>query len=306
MTPDKPAATGQSNTGAKVSEKSTKPELWAAYNELLRQLEGRPAEPVNPEVQAALAGDPARSLAELKLKVGQQLDALGADVQGDLESLQDLRRQIQLERRRLLEAQRGEQQQLADAIASVRRQWQDEQAEREREQKQLQAERQKERQREEEDFRYSLTKTRRAEEDKYQEQRTARENALQQREQALKDQAEHVAQVEADLAAWPKRLDDAVTQARATLTKELAAAHSAELREAKLIHQHELSLASLKAQALEQTLKGQTAEIESLKRQLISAQTQLKDMAVVVIEGRSSDVRPAASKPVSEVPAEAR
>jgi hypothetical protein len=142
-----------------VSEKSTKPELWAAYNELLGQLEGRPAASASPEVQAALAKDPTRSLAELKLKMSQQLDALGADAQDDLDSLQDVRRQIQLERRRLLEAQRAQQDQLAAAMAGVRQQWQQEQTEHERQQKQLQQELQRDRQREEEEYRYSLIRT---------------------------------------------------------------------------------------------------------------------------------------------------
>src|SRR5438552_4017434 len=102
MTPNKPTPSNTATTPPKVSEKSTKPELWAAYNELLEQLEGRASSPASAEVQAALANDPTRSLAELKLKVSQQLDGLSATMQDDFDELQSLRRQIQLERRRLL------------------------------------------------------------------------------------------------------------------------------------------------------------------------------------------------------------
>jgi hypothetical protein len=97
--------------------------------------------------------------------------------------------------------------------------------------------------------------------------------------------------MEADLAAWPARLDQAVAQARTEVSKELGQQRAAETRELKLVHQHELSLASFKAQTLEQTLKAQTAEIDGLKRQLHEAQSQLKDMAVVVIEGRANAER---------------
>jgi hypothetical protein len=283
---------------AKVSEKSTKPELWAAYNQLVAQLEGRSTEP-SPELQTALAHDPSRSLVELKLKVSQQLDALGEEVQADIASLADARRAIKFERRRLLESQTAEQQQLAAEIGNVRRQWDKEGQDHSAEQERQHQEQLKTRQREDDDYRYNLQKTRRNEEDTYNLKHATREAALQAKEQALQEREQHLKQLEAELAAWPKRLDDAIATTRTELGKETGQQHMAEVRELKLIHQHEVSLATVKTQGLEQQLKSQSAEIDSLKRQLADASRQLKDMAVTVIEARSSEYRNTDNRPTS-------
>ncbi|HEY6736792.1 MAG TPA: hypothetical protein VI322_03690 [Candidatus Saccharimonadia bacterium] len=285
--PPTPKATDQ-----KVSEKSTKTELWSAYNELLRQLEGRAAEPASPKTQATLSSDPTRSLAELKLKIGQQLDALAQEITNDLGNLQNIRRQIQVERSQLLEARQAEQRQLADAITEVKRQWQQEQDQHTQRQIELKQEQDRQRQREDEDFRYNLAKTRRTEEDKYQEQRTAREAVLANREQTFAEREQNLKHMETELAAWPKRLDDAVAQATSTLRKDLEAKQATDAREQKLVHQHELAMVGLKAQTLEQTVKAQAAEIDSLKRALADAQHELKNMAVAVIEARTTENRP--------------
>jgi hypothetical protein len=284
------------DTDPKVSEKSTKPELWAAYNQLVAQLEGRSTEP-SPELQSALAHDPSRSLVELKLKVSQQLDALGEEVQADIASLADARRALKFERRRLLESQTAEQQQLAAEIGNVRSQWDKEKQDHSTEQERQRQEQIKTRQREDDDYRYNLQKTRRNEEDAYDQKQAARESALQSKEQALQEREQHLKQLEAELAAWPKRLDDAVAATRAELGKEIGQQHTAEVRELKLIHQHEVSLATVKAQGLELQLKSQVAEVDSLKRQLADASRQLKDMAVTVIEARSSEYRTADNRP---------
>ena len=284
------------NSDPKVSEKSTKSELWTAYNHLVAQLEGRSAEP-SPELQTALAHDPSRSLVELKLKVSQQLDALGEEVQADIAGLADARRAIKFERRRLLESQTAEQQQLVAEIGNVRSQWDKEQQDHGKEQERQQQEQLKTRQREDDDYRYNLLKTRRNEEDGYNQKHAARESALQTKEQALQEREQHLLQLEAELAAWPKHLDDAVATTRTEVAKESGQQHTAEVRELKLIHQHEVSLATVKAQGLEQQLKGQATEIDSLKRQLADASRQLKDMAVTVIEARSSEYRATDSRP---------
>jgi hypothetical protein len=284
------------NTDPKISEKSTKSELWAAYNQLLAQLEGRPVEP-SPELQAALANDPSRSLAELKLKLSQQLDAISEDVLSDLASLANARRAIQLERRRLLETQTAEQEQLAAEITKVRRQWEQENLDRTAAQERERQEQRKMRQREDDDYNYNVQKSRRSEEDAYAQKHAAREATLQAREQAAGEREQHLAQIETEASAWPKRLDDAVATARAELSKEIGQQHTVELRELKLIHQHEASIAAVKTQGLEQQLKSQAAEIDSLKRQLTDASRQLKDMAVTVIEARSSEYRTAEAHP---------
>src|ERR1019366_708592 len=137
------------------------------------RLEGRSTQ-ASPELQTALAHDPSRSLVELKLKVSQQLDALGEEVQADIAGLADARRAIKFERRRLLESQTAEQQQLVAEIGNVRSQWDKEQQDHGKEQERQQQEQLKTRQREDDDYRYNLLKTGRNEEDGYNQKHAAR------------------------------------------------------------------------------------------------------------------------------------
>lgn len=278
------------NNYPKVSEKSTKSELWTAYNQLVAQLEGRAAEP-SPELQAALAHDPSRSLAELKLKLSQQLDALGEEVQADIANLADVRRAIKFERRQLLEARATEKQQLINEMAKVRHHWEEEQQEHDREQSRELEELLQSRQREDDEFQYNLQRKRRSDEDAYNQKHAEREVALEAKELSLAEREQHMKQLEAEIASWPKRLDDTVAAARAELSKEAAQRHTAEIRELKLIHQHEVALANVKIHGLEQQLKNQGTEVDSLKSQLADASRQLKDMAVTVIEARSNEYR---------------
>ncbi len=274
-------------TKEKLSTRSTKQELLDAYTQVISQLEGQPVASAVVGTQRSLAQDTVRTLTDVKLQLSSQLDKLVEQLLKKLSDLQELIKQLEIERSQLLDQHREAKAKLDAARAEAQRTFESEQqtftaaAEAAAQQRDLS------RAREEEEYIYQLHLKRRDEEDTYRAERAALETALSARESALKDRESEIKAIERELAAVDSRIEGAVATATDTLRTELTAAHQQQLKEFQTNRIHTDELSAFKVAGLEATIKNQSTEIEQLKRQLESATRQLKEVAVSVIAGRA-------------------
>ena len=84
-----------------ISEKSTKHELWNAYDELLAQTAKEPVT-VDLKQKEFSVPDAFKQLSDLKLKISQQLDSTGEQLLQDLNNLMETRNLIIKEKRNLV------------------------------------------------------------------------------------------------------------------------------------------------------------------------------------------------------------
>ena len=255
---------------AKVTEKSTKGEIWAAYQALMSEATGKPV---------AIAEDAsglqkmATVLGEVKSSLGtafdETLEKLAALPQAYTEAEQDLARR----RASALEAIEQDKKQLEAIIASVRTAWEQEKADTELA-----------RQREADEYTYNLTRKRRDETEAYEQKTKAREAALATREAAVKEHEDTLKTLTAEVEAFPAKLEAAVKTAETATATSLKTDYETTVKELKQTAAHEASIATLKLQTAEATAAAHAKQITDLQRQLDAAQSQLKDMAVTVIE----------------------
>lgn len=229
-----------------------------------------------------------RHLADLKLKTSEQLDIMGEDLLKDLNSLQELRTTINKERQRLLDSFQEQKRALEAMMVKVKEQWTEEQLHRKEELEQAAKQQESARSREEEEYRYQLALEKRKATDEYEIKKQERERVVKVREEAIGRREQEILVMETELSALSERIDREVKKATAEVSKTLQERHTDEIQRAKLAHEHEQKIAELTITGLGGTVKAQGSEIESLKRQLGEAQRQLKDMAIAVIEARSS------------------
>lgn len=277
---------------SKVSEKNTKQELLAAYQELLTESGEKPArlperDPslvnVDELGQAAL-----KPLSELKLSLSQQLDRIGSEFLRGIEAVREVQQTAAKERIRLAERHQEQQLLLDREITAVRQAWQSEQAKRSLSLNEQDEQRELERTREEEAYRYERSISERNDRDAFERSKAERERALSERELALKDRQQAIKTMEQELETAPKRIETAVKAAEAALAAQLTTEHDRALHDRELTASHAAALHQATIATLEATAKRQADEIEQLKRQLVTANEQLKEIAVAVIEGRKT------------------
>ena len=275
----------------KVTERSTKQELWQAYNETRRLIEKEPVESginiVRKETKDAL-----RSLVESRYVIGEQFEKVSQEIIKDLDSLRELQSRIIKEKKGALDHFEEQKTALEGEIDAARRGWLKEKKEYEL---LLEAGKQalaKERQREEEDYAYKLSLARRNEEDEYNQKREQKEHELAERERVLKEREAEIVAMEKELAETPKKTEEEIKKAKEDLAKELVQRNETEKREFRLVAENEKRLAEMKITNLENAYQGQVKENESLRKQLGEVTAQLKQMAVSAIENRSGTPRP--------------
>lgn len=263
-----------------VTERSTKQDIWKAYQELRAQLEQSPA----PAARTA----PHLGLQDKLKTIATELQSAFADasanIQGQIDQLQSQGATDSKQREQTLEKLADQKTELEREIKRVEEEWR-----RETEERKLK------RQREEDEYRYQLDKKRREEQDAYEAKRKSREAELAAREQAMQEKEDRLAELEKQASGFPAQIETAVKQAKEDLTKELSAKHQAELKERDLAAKHAQQIEQLRINSLEVTLKQRDTQLAEMKSQLESATRQLKDMAVAVIDTK----RPAPEKPAS-------
>lgn len=166
----------------------------------------------------------------------------------------------------------------------------------EREQADYEAGMKRNRAREEEQYSYTLAMKRRTEGDEYSAKQAALAKALQdQRAQAdreIEERRRVVAARETEMAAlqarieqFPQEMAAAVKAAEQAVRSEMQKQAALDARLAKMEAEAEKNITGLKIAGLEDLVKRQGAQIESLMKQLSAAQAQVQAMAVKAIEG---------------------
>lgn len=247
-----------------ITEKSTKAEIMAAYRELAGQ-PNQPPLPGAPTVQAH--DDPAGVIGETKTRVIESLNQAIELVN----ELNEEHRKAKTNFEQLLSRQRAA--------------WEHERKERAAALEHEEALRQIKRQQEDAQYGFERSQRWQKEEAALRANLGEREEALAARQKALADSEEELRSLRARVANVPKELEAVAAQARdelkATLTKQFD-------QDRKLTTQQmesDRKLAQQRIATLEATSSQQQGEIDSLTKQLATAQAQLKEIAIKVIEG---------------------
>ncbi len=268
----------------KVNVKSTKQELWEAYNEAVSAVKGEKIEKIDedPIMQAI------RALADSKLKLSSEIDKLSSSLLSDLNDYYSVSETVAKQKKELLFNIENQKMQLGKEIETVRAIWREEEksfAERIKLEKE---ELEKARKREDEEFRYSLAQKRKKEEDVYLESVEKKKAELKAREDAIKMQEDDVVGIRKMAAEFPAELEKEVGGAIKTLEKELMAKYTQEVKDIKMSKENDGNVAVIKLANLDSIIKSQSEEIDNLKTQVASANQILKEMAVAAIDAKSN------------------
>jgi hypothetical protein len=271
----------------KVSEKSTKQDLWEAYNGLLSETEQETI--VFPVVKSETAvPESLKKMSDLKISFGQTLDKLGLDLQSEIEEAATFKKTIEKRKQEIVEGIEIRKNLLESEIKKVRDAWEEEKISFEKENFSLQSAKKIERDREDEEYSYNLKIKRRNEIDEFNKIKSTKEAELTVREENLKQGEKTLASMQKEIELLPAKIDEAVKKAEDTLSKELSTKHAQELRELNMTHTGEIKILELKNANAGSLVSAQIAEIDNLKKQILDLNKQLKEMAVSVIESQGN------------------
>lgn len=263
---------------AKVSEKSTKTEIWDAYRQLLAELQSRPLtvseDPVKLQRMTAAMSE---AKASLMGHFEATIERLVTVQQAYQEADQDLVRR----KAAVVDALEQSKRELEAAIAAGRKQWEQERTD--------QALRH---QRDEEAYEYNTNRKRRDSEEAYTQKTKEREAGFAVREAALAEQEQLLKSLESQVAAFPAELEKTANTVREETVRDLTAQATAETKNLKQALEHEKSILVLKLQSAESSINTQAKQITELQRKLDISSAQLKEMAVAVIQSKNSAVPP--------------
>lgn len=258
----------------KVNDRSTKNEIWDAYQQLLSELQNKPL---------MVSEDPAK-LQKMTSAVSEAKAALMGHFDATIERLNTVQQAYQeadqdLTRRKsaVLDDLEQSRRDLQLSIEMVKKQWDTDRTDREAQ-----------RQRDEDTYNYNLIRKRRDDDENYAQKAKDREAKLTEREVALNEREQSAKDLAIQVEGFPARLDAAVKAAREDSDKELKAQASSQLQQTKQQLEHEKSILTLKLQAAEASIAAQAKQIGDLQRQLDNSSAQLKEMAVAVIQSKNT------------------
>ncbi len=188
--------------------------------------------------------------------------------------------------------------QLEAEIAAQRAAWAEEVRQTERDRKEQEEALKKQRQREIDEYEYKKTLERKKAQDKYEEemkvlenQNKAKQEALEkswrEREAALKEREEDLLRLRKEAEEFPARLRQESERAAAEATRAAEQKLEQQITFLKKDSEAEKRVAELRTKTLEEALARQSAQIESLQKQLDEAKRQVQEIALKAIEGAS-------------------
>lgn len=151
--------------------------------------------------------------------------------------------------------------------------------------KQEKQDREIERQREEETYQYNLSLSRKRIEDEFADKKLAWEKELAGKKEQMEKEKQELEMLRKQVAEFDSQIQTAVKQAEDSLRSDLTAEFEAEKKLREQETKSEKEILGLKIEGLSAEVKRQSEEITVLKRSLDQAQSQVKDIAVKVIEG---------------------
>lgn len=255
-----------------------------------------------------------KGLADLHVHIGKALGELSEKLTTEAVKLEDLKKAIEIESRSLEEIR--DIRVAADALAVLiqeyetkrssfeeeaarrREEWQREQGEHDAMVRQRNETLAREREREREEYEYTLSLTRKKERDAYEQEKADLERALKEEKTAHE---RRFAEREADLAARESELTELRKRAETFQNSLEEAVREAEERVAATVKEKaetagrilakevegEKKVLELKIANLQELVKKQEAQVESLTKQLADANAEVQAIAVKAIEGAS-------------------
>jgi hypothetical protein len=296
-----------------VSERNTKTEILDAYKELLTDLTEKPEdESVKEEKQVVdsaaketvekIVGD----LSQLKISLNQTIGNLTEKLTAEAERLATLRKAISIAQKELEDTQKVKitAKQLYDLITLQKKQeddfkWEIELQRKawEDEQKLYEDTKKRERTREEEEYAYNKKLLRNREQEVWDEEKRKRERQKQEEldtKQAMLKELDELKKIaDAFPALKEKEIKAAVTLALAQAHKDNQINQNFAKQEADA----KIKLAQAQITSLEVTVKSQEAQIREFKQQLETANKNVKDIAVSVVEGNRKEPPPPPPRP---------
>jgi hypothetical protein len=262
------------------------------------------------------AGTIVKGISELNLNVGRTLSELSQRLVAESGKLEELQKAIEIESVRLkelhdidaalvslkgvLEIQAERKAALEEEVEAKQAAFESDMIRKREEWKREQAEhdtaRKKEREREEEEYGYRLSVTRRKEADTYTEQQAALQKKLTEQRAALErevtERRNTLAEKELEfedlkktVGLFPQKLSEAVAHAEQAARAEAKKQAEIESRILQKETEADKKLAALRIKSMEETVSHQAAQIDTLSKQLSTAQSQVQGMAIKAIEG---------------------
>lgn len=265
----------QEKSGGKtVSEKSTKGEIWEAYNAILSGISGQPRLELLSEKQES--NKITKTLEDLRIKFNSDLSSISEDVSIELVKFAQIAEELNKKKVLAIKEIEDKKEALAEEIIKAKKIWLEEEAEKK-----------KARLREDEDYNYNLSQKRRKEEDEYKTAKALEKAEIVERKAKLTEREVEIKQMEKDLAEKPKIVEEAIKNAVDTTAKEITAKYSIEIKELNLTHEHEKKISALKIEELAKKAAEQKLIIDKIDKELAIANREAKEIAVSVIENRN-------------------
>ena len=266
----------------KVSEKSTKLELWTAYNEVVAQISD---EKMTVQSDDSV-NDVIKKLSETKINLSSQFDEITKSLLGDLGELYKTSEQIRQNKEDLVKYFENQKRDLQHQMEEVKNKWIIEEKKLENEFKEKKVDLEIQRQRQEEEYGYNLGTLRKKEHDEYLADKIAREKAIAEKETAISDRKKEIAEMEKQIAEMPALIDRKVKEAEENLAKDLASKYQTQIKELSVNKEHNTKIAEIKIANMETIIKNQAEEISGLKSELSKVNAMIKEMAVSAIEAK--------------------
>ena len=259
----------------KVSEKSTKLELWEAYNEAIAQISG---EEIAVQSDDSV-NDAIKKLSETKININGQFDQITKTLLSDLSDLYKTSEQIRQNKEDLIKFFENQKKDLQNHMEEVKKKWTFEEKRLQDDFQQKKNDQETKRQREEEEHKYNLSISRKKENDQYQIEKERQDRILKEREK-------EIATMEKQVAEMPTLIAVKIKEAEENLTKDLSAKYQLQIKELAVSRENEAKIAEIKIANLETIIKNQAEEISGLKSELSKVNAMMKEMAVSAIEAK--------------------
>lgn len=325
-------------SGQEISEKSKKNEIFEAYQTLLGKIKEGKQESHQEEKKKKQEGElvakasdltPDRivsNIANVKISIGQSLDALEQRLYDEYRKLHDLQQAISIETENLEELheikkdvdslnaillaqkeykEKFEQEMQAKKktfeveLAEVRMGWAKEQEVVEQEKRERELKAKRDRVREEEEYRYSVQLERKKEQDLYEENRNSLEKELvakkeifykelSEREAIIKTHEEEYKMLKVRVDQFPLELEKAIKETEKTTRESIERNYKYQIDLTSKEVDGERKLTQQMITSLQTKIKEQETFIRQLTQKADDAGTQVQSIALKAIEGASN------------------
>ncbi len=311
----------------KPSLSSTKAEILAAYNDLLKKKSAendkipkdeKLQEQKDEIIKSAAEFTPqdiVKELTDVKLKLSGSLDALENALLYQYNKLEKLQKAIQYESAYLedlygikanaeslaviIAANKEKKQAFDKEVEEKKSAWEKEQKERIQQWKEEDELRKKALQREAEEYKYQLTISRKKEEDEYQSKKIKQENELEakrlaveknleEREKLISEKEDELKHLRIQVADMPEKIRNEVTFAIQQKEQELVTQYKHEKEIYTKEMEGEIKLLQQKISSLENKINEQAMLIETLNEKANTAGNQVQNIALKALESAAS------------------